>query len=282
MVSIIIPCYNLGAYINEAIDSVKAQTYTDWEIIIVDDGSDDGETASILKAIKEEKTTIYFQENLGVSVARNIGAQHSKGEFLLFLDGDDKIAAYYLETAMQALNLNFALSYVYGNIQEFGDSNIYRDLEQLDIRKTLIHNQTHVSGIMRKNLWIESKGFDPFFRKGWEDWDFMIRILTNGLEYYKIPNVVLFYRNRNLSRDKTAIKSHEELLLAQIYLKHLEIYLKYFPTPISLLRNDIKHKLEMQHLNQKVTDIYKTYSYRIGSFLLSPFKSLNKKFGNLK
>ena len=278
MISIIIPCYNQGAYLQDAIDSVKAQTYTDWEIIIVDDGSNDEETISIIKSINEEKVAIYFQQNLGVSVARNIGAQYSKGDYLLFLDADDKIVNNYLKTAINAFNLNDNLSYVYCDIQEFGDTNKYRNLEQLDIRKTLIHNQTHVSGIMKKSLWIQSKGFDPLFRKGWEDWDFMIRILILDFEYLKISEAMLFYRIRNQSRDKTAIELHKNFLLNQIFLKHINSYLKYFETPISLLRNDISQKREIEQLYQKVFDVYKTYSYKIGSFLLTPIKILKSNF----
>ena len=281
MISVIIPCYNQGAYIQEAIDSVKAQTYTEWEILIVDDGSDDKETVAFLKSIKEEKIAIYFQHNLGVSVARNVGVQYSIGDYLLFLDGDDKIANNYFKTAINEFNSNADLSYVYGDIQEFEETNKYRNLEQLDLRKTLIHNQTNVTGIMKKSLWIESKGFDPLFIKGWEDWDFMIRILMLGFKFYKIPEAMIFYRIRNNSRDKIAIKLHENFLLNQIFLKHLDLYLKCFDTPIFLLRNDIKQKREIEQFNQRVQDIYKTYSYRIGSFLLTPFKFFKKHFFRL-
>ena len=104
MVSVIIPCYNQGAYIQEAIDSVKAQTYTDWEIIIVDDGSNHEGTLQELKYFKEIGIIVIETPNKGVSAARNKGIEVANGEFILPLDADDKIAPQYLEEAVRILH----------------------------------------------------------------------------------------------------------------------------------------------------------------------------------
>lgn len=278
MVSIIIPCYNQGAFIQEAIDSVKAQTYADWEIIIVDDGSDDDNTIVTLKQIDGEKIKIKFQDNQGVSVARNFGAENAQGEYLLFLDGDDKIASEYLELASKAFNSYPDLSYVYCDVQEFGETNNYRILESLDIKKTLIYNQTHVSAIFKRSLWDATKGFDKSFKKGWEDWDFIIRILEMGVLFYKIPKPMLLYRIRKNSRDKTAVNLHESFLLNQIYLKHIDSYIKYFESPLQIFRMYYNQQIEILDLKQNAVNIYSTHSYKLGSLLLSPFKLMKKVF----
>ena len=88
------PCYNLGQFINEAIDSVINQTYNNWELIIVNDGSTDnswGDICSCISQLKNDKIILINQNNIGLSEARNIGIKHSEGKYILALDPDDKI-----------------------------------------------------------------------------------------------------------------------------------------------------------------------------------------------
>jgi glycosyltransferase involved in cell wall biosynthesis len=278
MVSIIIPCYNQGAYIQDAIDSVLAQTYTNWEIIIVDDGSTEVETIQKLKSIEINNVSIYFQKNSGVSVARNFGAVKAIGDYLLFLDGDDKIGNEYLQSAAEAFLANPNLNYVYCDIQEFGNSTNYRSIEMLDLKRTLLHNQTHVSAIIKKELWLASNGFDEEFRKGWEDWDFIIRLLKLGVEYHKIPKGLLHYRILVNSRDTNAVNTHHKFLKNQIYLKHIESYIEYYGEPLNVLRNVEIQQAEIFQLNEKANNIYNTHSYKLGSFFLFPFKFIKKVF----
>jgi glycosyltransferase involved in cell wall biosynthesis len=278
LVSVIIPCYNQGAFIQDAIDSVIAQKYKNWEIIIVDDGSTDEGTIEKLKEINNISVAIYFQQNKGVSAARNLGASKAQGEFLLFLDGDDKIEKEYLQLAINAFCLNDKLNYVYCDLQEFGETNNYRSLELLNIKKILLYNQTHVSAILKKSLWIASNGFDESFKKGWEDWDFIIRVLKLNIVFYKIPKAMLLYRILKKSRDKTAVEIYNKDLQNQIYRKHLESYLVYYDEPISVLRNFEIQQGEILQLHQKLINIYNTYSYKLGSVILFPFKFLKRIF----
>ena len=278
LVSIIIPCYNHGAYIQDAIDSVLAQTYTNWEIIIVNDGSTDNFTIDKLNLIKENRIAVIHQENKGVSAARNCGATKAQGHFMLFLDGDDKIEAEYLQLAIEAFTANPNLSYVYCDIQEFGESDNFRTIESLNLKKTLLNNQTHVSAIIKKELWLASPGFDENFKEGWEDWDFIITLLKIGIEFYKIPKGLLFYRILNNSRDTIAVSSHHKILKNKIYLKHIESYIEYYGEPLNVLRNVELKEAEIFQLNKKVINIYNTYSYRLGSLFLFPFKMIKKVF----
>jgi glycosyltransferase involved in cell wall biosynthesis len=96
-VSVIMPCYNQGQYIDEAVDSVLTQTYQNYEIIIVNDGSTDEFTNEKLKNYNKPKTQVIHTANQGLSAARNNGIHASNGEFILPLDADDKIANTYLE-----------------------------------------------------------------------------------------------------------------------------------------------------------------------------------------
>ena len=100
LISIIIPLYNKSAYIAHALDSVLTQTYQDYEIIVINDGSTDGSENIVKSYLKEnpEKITLINQENQGVSVARNTGIKHAQGELIAFLDADDEWQPEYLET----------------------------------------------------------------------------------------------------------------------------------------------------------------------------------------
>ena len=90
LVSVVIPCYNHGEYINEAIGSIISQKYTNWEIIIVDDGSTDKGTIAVLGKINHPRIKIIHKENGHLSSARNCGFRESKGDYILTLDADDK------------------------------------------------------------------------------------------------------------------------------------------------------------------------------------------------
>ena len=90
LVSIIMPVYNCGKYLSEAIESILGQTYSNWELLIIDDGSTD-DTSKIVDSYAEINTKIkvYHRENKGVSQARNFGLEISKGKLITFIDGDD-------------------------------------------------------------------------------------------------------------------------------------------------------------------------------------------------
>ena len=103
LISVVIPVYNVASYLRECLDSVLAQTFTDWEAICVDDGSPDGSGAILDEyAAKDARFKVIHQPNAGVSVARNTGLNRASGGLVLFLDGDDLIPPNYLEAHVSA------------------------------------------------------------------------------------------------------------------------------------------------------------------------------------
>ena len=116
-VSVIINVYNGEAYLAEAIDSVQAQTYAHRELIVVDDGSTDG-TAGV--AARYGDALRYLrQENAGIGAARNLGIEHARGEYLAFLDADDRFVADKLERQLAAFAEDSSLDMVFGHVREF-------------------------------------------------------------------------------------------------------------------------------------------------------------------
>ena len=119
-VSVVIPCYNHGQYIDEAVNSILKQTYQDFEIIIVNDGSTDPLTIEKLRAYHKPKTTVIHTENGGPSAARNTGIRTAIGEYILTLDADDWFEATFLAKAVAILDGKPEVGIVTCGIQYFG------------------------------------------------------------------------------------------------------------------------------------------------------------------
>lgn len=118
MVSIIMPVYNGAQFIAEAIDSVLAQTHSNWELIIINDGSTDGSEQVIL-TYNDERIQYYQQENKGVSAARNVGLKSMKGDFFCFLDADDLLPKNSFSSRLEVFNADQHTDFVDGRVEVF-------------------------------------------------------------------------------------------------------------------------------------------------------------------
>ena len=114
LVSVIIPTYNSAAFITDAIDSIIAQTYQNWELIIVNDGSTDSIDLVVAPYLKSDNRIKYVsKENGGLGSARNFGIKQSKGVFILPLDADDVFESSFIEKAVLSLKSNHDIKIVY-------------------------------------------------------------------------------------------------------------------------------------------------------------------------
>lgn len=118
-ISIIMPCYNAVAHLPRSVASVQAQTFPNWELIAIDDGSSD-ETLAWLKAQAEPRLRIHAQTNRGVSAARNAGLGLARGEYIAFLDSDDTWAPSFMEKMLESLRANPHASLAYCGWQNLG------------------------------------------------------------------------------------------------------------------------------------------------------------------
>ena len=121
-VSIVIPCYNAAAFIEETLLSILDQSEI-IEIIIVDDGSNDN-TKEILSKLNYPLISYIFQNNSGVSSARNKGLEHSNGEYVIFFDADDKMSAGFLSERVKELDVNDQVDFVCGEVQKFNNNEL--------------------------------------------------------------------------------------------------------------------------------------------------------------
>ena len=280
MVSVIIPCYNHGAFIQEAIDSVKAQTYKDWEIIIVNDGSDDVETIEQLDRLKQKGFYVIDISNSGVSVARNLAIAVAKGDFIMPLDADDKIAPRYLEEALKVFQDKAEVKLVYSECEYFGSRTGISPVPTFTMDGMLFENLIFNSALFKKSIAIQIGGYDETFLEGWEDWEFYLRFIKDVTEVYKLPAINYFYRIKQVSRNSLIKDRRREICEQQIYKKHIALFLKYNPKPISALTEYSFYKNEYTKLNSYRDKIHQSFSYRIGNFILKPLKLLKVIFKN--
>lgn len=198
-VSVIIPCYNQGAYLTEAVDSVLAQTFQDFEILIVDDGSTEPETINVLRDVAWPKTQVVRTENQGLSAARNNGIRDATGVYILPLDADDKIGPGYLEEAVSILDRHPEIGVVYCEAAYFGIREGRWPLPDYSPDQLLNHNVIFCSALFRRRDWEKVGGFNVNMVYGWEDWDFWLALVQLGVKVYRIPKVHFFYRIREAS-----------------------------------------------------------------------------------
>lgn len=146
------PCYNDGQYIHEAIDSIKKQTYTNIEIIVIDDGSDDEDTCRILDKLSDE-ICVLKSEHLRPAGARNLGISKATGKYILPVDADDRIDSTYVEKCVNILEENDNIGAVYCYADLFGEKSGPWYLPKYSFRTMLIDNIVFVTAMFRKEDW---------------------------------------------------------------------------------------------------------------------------------
>ncbi|TGL98129.1 glycosyltransferase [Leptospira barantonii] len=225
LVSVVIPCYNYGKYIDETIQSIENQTYPNWEVVIVDDGSTDPSTINVLEKYKNiPKFQVCSIPQSGPSAARNFGINVAKGNFILPLDSDDLIHADYLSEAVSAYRKNSNLGIVYCEAKFFGSMKGKWNLPEYKFPEILLDNCIFVSAVFRKSDWYEVGGFNANMKNEWEDFDFWLSLIEKGRTVYRIPKVLFYYRIGHASRSSRSLERFLPLYM-QLYENHRQLYL---------------------------------------------------------
>lgn len=200
LVSVIIPFYNSQDYLSQTVDWVLASSYSNIEIILVDDGSTDQSVEIAERYITHyAHIFLYQQKNQGVSVARNLGISHASGTYIIPVDSDDMICEKYIDEAVKVLETNPNVKVVTSEGDFFGNKTDRRKLPDFDINLLARKNLLHVSSVYRKSDWTRIGGYCPQLF-GREDWDFWISMLKDGGDVVKLPIVGYKYRIRDNSK----------------------------------------------------------------------------------
>jgi glycosyltransferase involved in cell wall biosynthesis len=226
-VSVIIPCYNYARFLPDAVGSVLAQTFTDWELIVVDDGSTDTTAATarqLMARHPDRRMRVFQQPNVGPSAARNTGAERASGEYLLFLDADDMLAPTLLARTVAILREQPAVGFVYSGMRLFGQDRHVWPSAAFDLPRLALDNYVLPHALVRRAAWAQVGGFDTMhFPYGFEDWDFWLRVATSGWRGWHIAAPLVAYRRHGPSLSGAG-RAHEWDARAQIIRKHPKLY----------------------------------------------------------
>ncbi len=223
MVSAIIPCHNYGKYIDFAIESILEQTYTDIEIIIVDDGSTDEFTINKLRQLSLPNGSVIFRKQGYPAAARNTGFEHAKGTYILILDADDLLAPSFVEKALQILEGDDRLGVVSSHVLNFGHAEAVWEPLGGGLENFIHKINCGSAALIRRAAWIDAGGFNERFVEGYEDWNFWIDITKRGWQIHIIPEILFYYRTKEYSRVTDTTRQHKTIY-ELIKASHPEVF----------------------------------------------------------
>ena len=193
--SIIIPCYNSELTLERTLHSVMGQEFSNWEVILINDGSFDSTEEISLAWLKTDDRIKYFSKtNEGLGKARNYGISKSKGDYILPLDSDNLVEKKFAAEAIRILDKNNSIGVVHGNAEYFGDRQGEWVIDEFNLDKLLCGNYIDACAIYRKSLWAKCGGYDeamPY--QGNEDWAFWISLGSINTRFFHLDRITFKY-----------------------------------------------------------------------------------------
>lgn len=272
LISIVIPCFNDIEFIEQSVSSALNQTHSQVEVIVVDDGSN-LETKKVLKSLEPKITKLIIQENLGQSKARNIGIEAANGNYILVLDSDDYFESTFCEKAFAIFknNLDSKLVSCHANlIFENNKTTLFKPVGGT-IYDFLFSNAALGTSMFKKEDWDNCGGYDETMKKGFEDWEFFIRLLKTGGSAEIIQEPLYNYRKRtNSTTTKANLNKYE--ILKYIYIKHKDLYINNYNLLVDNLLT-CAHKEEQNKIKYS-----RKIEYILGYKLLRPLRIIKNFF----
>ena len=256
-VSVVIPCYNLGQYLDEAVDSVLGQSFQDHEILVVNDGSTDPFTQARVEAQRQKPgVQVYTTDNQGLAATRNFGIERAAGNYICCLDADDRYHRQFLAACVPLLDQDQEqhLGFVTTMVKVFGEENAYWPCADFDPAALLVENNVHVASLFRKSCWQKVGGYDLALA-GFQDWNFWIAIVAQGFRWARVKRPLFHYRVRSgsmLERSEQRRRSLKKSIVAN----HLDFFLTHAPEVFDLY----EEKLQQQQAasRQREVEVAKT------------------------
>ncbi|MEG3960067.1 glycosyltransferase [Microcoleus sp. herbarium2] len=227
LVSVIIPCYNQSHFLLEAVTSVINQTYKNWEIIIVNDGSLDTTSTvakNLIVANSQYQIRLVEQTNQGLSSARNAGIAAANGEYIMPLDADDILPKNALTDLLEICLKSNVPCVAFGSYQMFGTENrIVPSYELYSPENIKQSNMIHPSSLYHKSILDLVSGYKVEMKEGYEDWEFWVNCHKHNIPFLGTREVVVNYRRSQGSMLAKAQQYHQRLV-AQIVYYNRELY----------------------------------------------------------
>ena len=283
-VSIIIPCYNQAHYMPETLNSVLAQTYDNWECIILNDGATDNtEEVALAYCKKDNRFRYHKHENKGLSATRNVGIRLAEGKYVQFLDSDDILAPNKLEKQVNLLEeLGADVCTCHHDMFNDGDfehkytyalSEAPHRFTVKDLGNTFII--TPHDGLCRKSFILEQ---DVFFKedlRSLEDWLFWAMLIVKGAQFIEINEILAHYRihldSMSKQYDTMLVSSIQSAFLLYDFLpdREKEEYIKYqSEQQVARCKNWLRN-FEMEKRANSI-------DYKIGHTILRPFRLVKR------
>jgi len=244
-ITVVIPCYNYGEFLSEAVDSVLMQSFRDFEIIVVDDGSTDPITTSLIADFNRPRTRVIRTQNQGPAAARNTGIRASDAQYVVNLDADDRLHPRFLERTGAVLNDDSEreLGFVTTWMRKFGDeSEVIKPVAYSPVSLALI-NSVHGSSLFRREAWEKAEGYRESFI-GWEDWNLWLNMVGLGYRWQVIPEELVYYRRHGETRSFRSLENRLQIFEA-ILLDNAELFRERHP---ELLRSCYANLVESERL----------------------------------
>ena len=238
LVSVVIPYYNRADTIDETVNSLKKQTYQNFDVILVDDGSTDGPSIQKLKKLdlSNLRAQIIHQKNAGVASARNNGISHARGEYIICLDSDDYLDPTYIEKCLLLLETDPNIDLATTDMNIFGVNNLTYKQGNYSPTHLLDNNMVVTAAMFKKTAWEKVGGYKSDI--GYEDWEFWVNLAENGFWGSNIPEPIFNYRTAHSSRYTEDLESHD---------KNIRTIKELHPN----YRKNIKRLLKHKNLNHK-------------------------------
>jgi glycosyltransferase involved in cell wall biosynthesis len=257
-VTVVIPCFNHGRFVAEAVRSCLAQKDADVHVVVVDDGSSDGTSPALCDAcirLDPQRVRVIRQENRGLPAARNTGARLASTEFLTFLDADDWLEDTFVSKLHAAIRAeedagrggDVAYAYCQERLVGLG-TGIWRvpDFDPVLMMLTNIHP---VTTLIRRERFVESGGFNESMTKGYEDWDLWLGFVERGWRGVRVREPLFVWRRHSHATMIMRVIHDHERLYASIMQQHAALYARH-ASELLLRSNVLLRRCDMNWLDE--------------------------------
>ncbi|MBL9032458.1 MAG: glycosyltransferase family 2 protein [Phycisphaerae bacterium] len=254
-VTFVIPCYNHGRFVRQAVESCLAQIDADVRVVVVNDGSTDGTTPAACDACAGPRVRVVHQPNSGLPAARNRGAALADSEFLAFLDADDWVRPRFVAALHQRLadeardGRDADVSHVYCQEQLIEKGTGVWRVPDWDPVLLLLTNIHPVTALLRADRFHAVGGFDETMTGGYEDWDLWLRFVERGWRGLRVRQPYFVWRRHSDSTMIMQVIHNHEALYRGIMERHADLFRRH-ADEVLLRANVLLRRCDMNWLDE--------------------------------